>query len=280
MGLALLHGRDFRSDDEYPNVAIVNETFARRYFAGENPIGRTFEIRDTESPNAPGGERGSRVTVRIIGLAHDARYEDMRLPIPATAYVPFRAMSRGEERKEPRATFIVRTKPVDPTVLASTLEREIQKLRPELHVDRVVSQRALVESQMTLERLLATLSLFFAVVALVLAAVGLYGVLHYAVLQRRREIAIRMAIGAPAGRIVRLVTVELLAMVVGGAVAGVVLGIASVRYIEAFLYHVTPTDAGVIAWPMLVIFSAALLAALPPVVRAVRLDPARVLHAE
>jgi ABC-type antimicrobial peptide transport system permease subunit len=124
------------------------------------------------------------------------------------------------------------------------------------------------------------LALFFAIVALLLAGVGLYGVLDYSVLQRRREIGIRMAVGAPAANIARLVTVEIFAMVIVGAIAGVALGMATVRYIEALLYQVKPTDLGMLALPAFTILAAALLAALPAVVHAVRIDPVTMLRAE
>jgi ABC-type antimicrobial peptide transport system permease subunit len=124
------------------------------------------------------------------------------------------------------------------------------------------------------------LGLFFAAVALLLAGIGLYGVLDYSVLQRRREIGIRMAIGAPAATIARLVTVEISAMVLLGAVAGVVLGLASARYIGTLLYQVKPTDIGMLALPSLTILAAALLAALPAVFHAVHIDPAAMLRAE
>jgi predicted permease len=280
MKLPLLQGRDFRWDDEYPHVAVVNETFARRYFGAESPVGRTFEIRDTENPNAPGGETGTRVSVRIIGLTRDARYEDMRLPIPATAYVPFRRLTAGVEKEDSAATFIVRTKTEDPLAVASLMRREITKAQPAIHVDNVVPEETLVDSQLILERLLATLSLFFAAVALVLAAVGLYGVLHHVVLQRRREIGIRMAIGAQAGRIVQLVTMQALTLVIVGAAAGIAFGMIAVRYVATLLYHVKPTDVGVLAVPVLTILAAAVLAAVPPVIRAVRIDPVNVLRAE
>ncbi len=116
--------------------------------------------------------------------------------------------------------------------------------------------------------------------ALLLAGVGLYGVLDYSVLQRRREIGIRMAIGAPAGDIARRVTVDVFSMVLLGAIAGLALGMASVRYIESLLYQVKPTDLAMLALPSLAILAAALLAALPAVIRAVRIDPATTLRAE
>ena len=138
----------------------------------------------------------------------------------------------------------------------------------------------IIESKTIRERLLAMLALFFAVVALLLAGVGLYGVLDYSVLQRRREIGIRMAIGAPVGSVVRGVTADAFAMVLVGALAGVGLGLASARYIGALLYQVKPTDLAVLALPAVTILAAALLAALPAVIRAVRIDPAAMLRAE
>ena len=124
------------------------------------------------------------------------------------------------------------------------------------------------------------LGLFFAVVALLLAEVGLYGVLDYSVLQRRREIGIRMAVGAPAGSIVRGVTADAFLMVLAGALAGVGLGLVSARYVEALLYQVKRTDVVLLALPTATILGAALLAALPAVIRAVRIDPAAMLREE
>jgi ABC-type antimicrobial peptide transport system permease subunit len=130
------------------------------------------------------------------------------------------------------------------------------------------------------ERLLAMLATFFAAVAVLLAGIGLYGVLDYGVLQRRREIGIRLAIGAQAGDIARRVTAEAFSMVLLGAIAGIALGMASVRYIETLLYEVKGTDIGVLMVPSLTILAAASLAALPAVIRAVRIDPIEMLRAD
>jgi len=164
--------------------------------------------------------------------------------------------------------------------LASVLRREVPRARPELRVSNIRTQAELVLAQTVRERLLAMLALFFAVVALLLAGIGLYGVLDYAVLQRRREIGIRMAVGAQAGDIAWRVTADVFGMVVVGALAGVALGLASARYIQSLLYQVKPTDAGMLALPGLTIAAAALLAALPAVIRAVRIDPAAMLRVE
>ena len=124
------------------------------------------------------------------------------------------------------------------------------------------------------------LALFFAAVALLLAGVGLYGVLDYSVFQRRREIGIRMAIGAQAGDIARRVTFDIVAWIFAGSLAGVALGIASARYIESLLYQVNATDLSSLAAPALALFGAAILAALPPVMRAIHVDPVIVLRSE
>ncbi|HXF11755.1 MAG TPA: FtsX-like permease family protein, partial [Terriglobales bacterium] len=147
-------------------------------------------------------------------------------------------------------------------------------------VSNIRTQKEIDESQTVRERLLAMLALFFAVVALLLSGVGLYGVLDYSVLQRRREIGIRMAIGAQAGEVARRVTADMFSMVLLGAIAGLLLGIASARYIATLLYEVKASDAGMLAIPALAIFAVAFLAALPAVVRAIRIDPAAMLRGE
>jgi putative ABC transport system permease protein len=157
---------------------------------------------------------------------------------------------------------------------------EIAHARSDFRVSSVNTQEELNRAQTVRERLLATLAMFFGCVALLLAAIGLYGVLDYSVLQRRREIGIRLAIGAPARRIVRLVTFEVLSMVAIGAIAGLALGFWSVRYVEALLYQVKATDIRMLALPSLILFAAALVAAVPAAIRAVRIDPVAMLRAE
>src|SRR5262249_44206273 len=120
----------------------------------------------------------------------------------------------------------------------------------------------------------------FACVALLLAAMGLYGVLNYSVLQRRREIGIRMAIGSPRSRIIRLVAVNAFAMIGLGACAGVALGLESARYMESLFYQVKATDAGVIVLPVCAILFTAIIATLPAILRALRTDPTEILRAE
>ncbi|MGH9674622.1 MAG: FtsX-like permease family protein, partial [Bryobacteraceae bacterium] len=265
-----LDGRDFRAEEMYPNVAIVNEAFARRYFDGQNPVGKTFEK----------SEDRRRVQTAIIGYVRDARYRNMREAIRPTIYVPFRREDKGAPRPVDRGSFVVRTAGSNPLQLATLLRQAIPHARSEFRVSNIRTQEELVRSHTVRERMLAMLSLFFAVVALLLAGVGLYGVLDYSVLQRRREIGIRMALGAQADAIVRRVTAEVFTMLAVGSVVGLGLGIASEHYVEKLLFQVKVTDFRMLALPAATILTAALLAAIPPVIRAVRIDPAKMLRAE
>jgi predicted permease len=269
MKIHLIDGRDFRAGDNSPGVAIVSEAFARQYFGGENPIGKSFAR--TYKSNG----------YQVVGLARDAPYRSMREPILPVAYVPFHSTGvNGAAQPIREATFIVRTSSANPLALASILRQEVPRARAEFRVSNITTQAELLRSQTLRERLVAMLAQFFAVVALLLAGVGLYGVLDYSVLQRRREIGIRMAIGAPAMDIARRVTVDVFFMVIGGAAIGLALGMVSVRYIAILLYQVKATEPPMLVFPALVILGVALLAALPAVIRAIKIEPASTLRSE
>jgi ABC-type antimicrobial peptide transport system permease subunit len=196
-------------------------------------------------------------------------------------YVPFAALdSAGALRPTGRGTIVVRTASQNPLALADALRRKVADARPGFRVRDFRTQVELNQRDTVRERLLAMLASFFAGVALLLASVGLYGVLDYSVLQRRREIGIRIAIGARTGDIVRRVSGEGFAMVLLGAVGGMAIGMASVRYLESLLYQVRLTDVSILALPTLAILFGGLLAALPAVFRAARTDPAKMLRAE
>jgi hypothetical protein len=273
MGIAMIGGRDFRAGERPPRQendalvdgpVIVNEAFAKKYFDGESPIGKSFHTGV--------GKENLLVRNVIIGHVRDARYRNMREPIRPTVYVPFDKRNWG--------TFIVRTTAADPSSLALPLRRAVAETRPEFRVSNTVLQTELVRNHTIRERLLATLSLFFAGVALILAAVGLYGVLNYAVVQRRREIGIRMALGARAGHVAREVSSDVFLMLVFGSAVGLGAGLASERFVETHLYEVKGTDLRVLATPLATLFATALLAALPPVILATRTDPATALRSE
>jgi len=266
MKIPLIEGRDLRADET--GAAIVNREFVRKYFPERDPLGKWFEAK-------PGGQWGRRF--QIVGSVGDTRYQTVRDPILPLAFIPHQNPWHVE-------SLIVRVspsnKPASPLALASILRQEVSRARPGFRVTKIRTQEGMLQSQTVRERLLAMLALFFAVVALLLAAIGLYGVLNYSVLQRQREIGIRMAIGAPAADIARRITTDVFSMVLLGALAGLALGLSSVRYIESLLYQVKPTDPAMLTLPSLTILVAASLAALPAVIRAIRIDPATTLRAE
>jgi predicted permease len=269
MKIPFLAGRDFRPTDLSPGAAIVNEAFARQFFAHENPVGQWFE-------GTSGWMRGQKF--QIVGLVHDARYRFLRQTVLPVAYTPFRRTdARGTMQG---GTLVVRTATSNPLALASILRHEIPRARPEFRVSNMRTQQELIDSQTIRERLLAILARFFGAVALLLAGVGLYGVLDYGVWQRRREIGIRMALGAQPRDLAVRVTARVFSMVVLGALTGLALGLASVRYIEPLLYQVRSTELPVLVIPSLAILGAAALAALPAVIHAVEIDPATLLRSE
>ena len=268
----LISGRDFTATDSGPNVAIVNEAFAKIYFAGQNPVGKTFERAADE---------GGRTAFLVVGLARDATYKSIReLHLP-TVFIPFwQSKLDSNPQFVSDATFLIRTANSNPLTLAQTLRAEVPAARSEFRVSNIRTQRELIESQTVRERLLAMLAFFFAAVALLLASVGLYGVLNHSVLQRRREIGIRMAVGAQPGDIARRVTSDIFLVILAGAAAGLLLGIFSARSLESLFYQVKPTDLAMLTIPALTIFSAALLSSLPAVISAVRTDPVKILRAD
>lgn len=267
--IPLLDGRDFRLADTNPGVAIVNQAFAREYFDGANPVGKFFDRVDS---------KGGRIRVEIVGYTRDARYRDrMRLPIRPTFYYPLhRVNAAGELQPMSRATFVVRTGTPDPNVLRQT----VSKAHPAFRVSNIRTQIEIIESKTVRERMLAVLALFFAIVAALLAGVGLYGVLDYSVLQQRREIGIRMAIGAASAHIARRVTTEALIPILAGIVAGFAIGAATIRYLEPMLYQVRGSDFSTMVWPCVAILAVAFVATLPAVLRAVHLDPITMLRIE
>jgi len=270
MKIPRVAGRDLRLSDRSPGQAVVNETFVHTFFKGENPVGKSYGMWDHN--------------YQIVGVVADAPYRDLREPILPVAYVPFHEVADTPKgaalQPEGRATFVVRTAGDDPLALAATLRRKVADAHVGLRVSNISTQAEVVRDQTVRERLIAMLALFFACVALLLAAMGLYGVLNYSVLQRRREIGIRMAIGSPRTRIIRLVTVDVFAMIGLGACAGIALGLESARYIESLFYQVKATDADMLALPAFAILLTALIATLPAVLRALSTDPTEILRAE
>jgi predicted permease len=269
MRTPVVEGREFRAGDRPPGrnaqkqpiagVAVVNQAFARSYFDGKNPVGERVVVDATSAP------------MEIVGLAADAVYFNVREAMHPAVFVPF-------ERRD-NATLLVRT--ADGAAdLPALLRREVSRIRPDIRVRDAVPFEAIVTQQMIRERLLATLSGFFAALALLLAVIGMYGVLTYAVTRERREIGLRMALGARPGHVLRLVTTRLLGVVCLGAFVGVAGGLAFGRTVRALLYQMEPTDPVALMVPIVALAGAALLATLPPAIRAVRIDPAQTIRSE
>jgi predicted permease len=240
MKIPITAGRDFRPQDVSPGAAIVNETFVKTFFPGlgpdQDPIGRTFS-------------RGAnRPLNKIVGVTPDIPDHDLREPNRAVFYVPFAGIDdKSAPTVEGFATFVVHVNSQNPLSLANSLRQLIAQRHNGLRVSNNTTQLDLVRDQTIRERLIAMLAAFFAAVALLLAGIGLYAVLNYSVLQRRREIGIRMAIGSTRAGIVRLVTVDVFMM---------------------------------IALPACAILLTALVATLPAVLRALRTNPTEILRAE
>ena len=273
MRIPFVQGRDFRLDESFPGKAIVNEAFVEQCFGGRNPIGQWFE-KET-------GDGVTRWRFEVIGVVRNAHYRNLREPMTPTAYVPFFGTnSSGQRERKDAASFIVRTRTDSPAALTGFLRSEVSHARAELRVSNVRTQIEINEGHTVRERLLAVLAGFFAAAGLLLAAVGVYGVLHFSVIQRQKEIGMRLALGARAFDIAKHVTSEMSVMAAIGIVAGLSIGFTTVRFIATLLYEVKPSDPGTTIVPILVVSGTAFVAALPAVIRAARIDPASMLRAE
>ncbi len=270
MDIPLKAGRDLREGDS--NVAVVNERFAKQYFYGANPVGKSFDVKALD---------GTNKHFEIAGLAGDASYRSLREEVLPQAYVPLRSVNAaGMPQRIRGAVIVVRTMAAAPTVLSGILRRTVALTDSAFRVSTVNTQVALIQRQTVRERLLANLGVFFAGVALLLAATGLYGVVNYSVMRREREIGIRIAMGAQARKIMWLVTARVCFVVLLGAMAGLLVALGSARYIEVLLYGVNASDPSQLMLPTAILLTSALLAVLPVVRRAVTIAPAVLLRAE
>jgi hypothetical protein len=265
--LPVFDGRDFRAGDTAPGQAIVNLAFVGTFFDAKNPIGKTFQEEENH--------------YQVVGLVADAPYGNLRDAIVPVAYIPFHEVNaQCVAQPETQETFLVRTSGSNPLALASVLRKAIPQARAGFRVSGLRTQSELVRAQTVRERLLAMLAAFFSFVALLLAGIGLYGVLSYSLQQREREFGIRIAVGAGIGDIAWQATSRVFLMVMTGSAIGAALGMASVRSVETLLYGVKGSDPVMLAGPALVLLVIALLSALPVIARASRIDPKMMLRAE
>jgi predicted permease len=269
-GTPLLAGRDITERDgpSAPRVALVNQAFSRKFLSGENPVGHTVRpSRDAGSP-----------AIEIVGLLADAVYRDVREPILPTVYVP---LSQSSDQTPPIAsadvTLSVRAASSQPGLLTKSVAAAIGEINPTLAVtfSRLDGQ---VSGTLVRERLLAILSASFGTLALVMAAVGLYGVTSYAVNLRRTEIGIRMALGATRGSVIRLVLGRVAILIGGGIVVGLAVGAWASRFVATLLYGLEPGDPGTLIASAATLALVGAVAGWVPANRASRLDPRRILH--
>lgn len=257
MGISLLLGRDFAAQDneKAPPVAIVNESFARRYFVEGNVLGQRLSFR---GDNGPWSE--------IVGVVRDSKYRTLGENPRPSVYVPL------AQNHETGMTLHVRTSG-NPLNIAAQVRQEVQALDQNLAVTNLQPLSEVVAASLFAARMGAVLLAIFGLLALVLAAIGLYGVMSYAVSRRTHEIGIRMALGAGKGNVLNLVLKEGLTLVGAGVALGVVVAAAATRVLTSFLYGVNPLDAATFALIPVVLAAVALLASYLPARRAAKVDP-------
>jgi predicted permease len=268
MGMHLLAGREFNwfdRDQTKPRKVIVNQMFARRYFPGSNPIGGRFGYA------GPGGV--ARADNEIIGVVSDAKYRSLREPIPPTVYNPV------VDGFEDGFILHVRT-PQRPEAMVAPVREILRSLDPELPFIEVRTLREEVEASLWQERLLAVLAIILGGIAALLASIGLYGALDYAVKSRTREIGVRMALGAQPARIIGLLSREVLMLVACGVAVGLFAYAFAAVWIRRVLFEVQPWEPIAVISVVVLIALVAAIAALPATSRAVRIDPASALRLE
>jgi predicted permease len=267
LAIPVLLGRDFtdRDDQGTPSVALVNERFAKRYFAGRSPVGLHVGM---------GGNPGTKTDIEIVGVVKDTRYESMREEVPYELYRPYRQMDFVQGM-----TVYTRAQG-DPTDIFAAMRRTVNELDSNVPVYRMRTLEQQLDKSLMSERLLASLSGVFGLLATVLAAIGLYGVMAYMVVRRTREIGIRMALGANRNSVVWLVMREVLVLSVIGVVIGGAGAYVATRFIETQLFGILPTDALTMTLSALGIASVALVSGYLPARRATAIDPMNALRWE
>jgi predicted permease len=260
-------GLEARDDERAPRVAVVNETFARRFFPGENPVGKRL-----------GFEAAKPAEVEIVGVAADAKYARQRDEVPPTLYLPW----RQELRAMGSVAFEVRTGG-DPETVVAAVRQAAREVEPALPLSNVKTQVEQAAETLAMERLFARLLSLFGVLAQTLAAVGLYGVLAWAVSQRTREIGIRMALGAGRRDVLAMVLRQGMALALAGVALGLAGAYALTSYLESMtslLYGVGPSDPLTYGATAALLVAVALAACLVPARRATRVDPMEALRYE
>ena len=265
LGIPILSGREFGAGDEggRARVAIVNESFAKKFGIGREAVGKYMSQRDTGA-----------LELEIVGLVKDAKYSDVKDSIPPQFFIPYL------QTTDPgRVNYYVRTAG-DPVQLLRAIPGIVRRLDANLPVENLKTMPQQVRENVFLDRMISILSTSFALLATVLAAVGLYGVLAYSVAQRTREIGVRMALGASSGAVQRMVLRQVGIMTLVGAIIGVAGALALGRGARSLLYQIGGYDPLVMAASAVVLAFVALGAGYLPAQRASRVDPMQALRYE
>ena len=269
MGIPLLAGREFTARDtaQAPNVAIVSERIVRDYFPGGPgaALGRRVRV----------GDRGEWRTV--VGVVADIRQMGLDQDVQPMLYVPFQ-QERDEVFVLRFVSFVVRT--ATPASVVEGIRAEIRRAAPDLPIQATVTMDEAVAASVAPPRFRMLLLALFAMAATLIATCGIYGLMAYAVTQRRREIGVRMALGAERRDVLRLVLTRALRIIVAGLIVGLAGAAGVTRVLERFLFGVTPTDPIAFAIVTLLLMAVGLMAAWLPARRATRIDPCAALRAE
>jgi predicted permease len=268
LGTPILAGRDFDDRDaaSSPKVAIVNQTFARKFLDGANPLGRRFQVIEYVGRSRP--------IYEIVGFVKDTKYESLKEDFAPIIFVP----AAQDERPDQSAQFLVRSD-LPLAGLLSDVKRTIGDASPEINLEFQAFRTQIRESLLR-ERLMATLSGFFGFLAGVLATIGLYGLISYTVARRTNEIGIRMALGAQRGNVIRMVMGEAGVLLGAGLGVGAALSFAAARTATSLLYGLKPYDPVTIALAIVALAGVAAAASFLPAHRASRLDPMVALRYE
>ena len=269
MEIPLLRGRTITPQDDAhaPQVAVVNEAFAKKFLNGENPVGKRFGF-DSDKPDE----------IEIVGLVRDAKYTSQRDKTPPTVYQSWTQlldfMNSG--------TFEVRTKG-DPKTLVDSIREAVRQVEPNLPANNIKTQIEQADESLSMERMFAKLLTLFGLVALTLAAIGLYGVMAYSVSQRTHEIGIRMALGANRLNVLRMMLRQGMVLTVIGIAIGLIAAYVLAKYLESLttmLFGVEPRDPVTFAVIGVFLAVVALIACLVPARRATKVDPLEALRYE
>ena len=266
LGIPIKMGRDFSWRDWGGNrkLGLVNEALVKEYLDGNNPVGRQM-----------GQGRSAPADIEIIGVFGDARYHDLRGEIPRQTFVNLDSRIRGVGS----VTVYARIQG-NPRRALSMLREQVRRVDSNLVVFDMRTMNEQLNMQLANERMLSFLSCGFALLATILAVVGLHGVLAFAVTRRTREIGIRMALGAGRSTVIGMVIREMLAVILAGLAAGAAGAYLSGRYVETQLFGVKSLDGLVFAISIGTLLVASLAASLAPALRASRISPTRALHYE